>query len=155
MDERIKQLYESLHINQQTFAEFLGVSPATISSIIKHKSKPSLKIIEAIRKRYPNISLDWLMFGNGPMFLDEKSNDSASAPAPSTSEQNEPVLDFSDDSDSEVSAPSPTPFSKSVISTPKNTEKIVTKYVDKPQRHIAQIMVIYDDQTLETFVPKK
>jgi hypothetical protein len=29
------------------------------------------------------------------------------------------------------------------------------KYIDKPQRNITEIRIFFDDQTWETFVPKK
>ena len=29
------------------------------------------------------------------------------------------------------------------------------KYFDKPQRQVTEIRIFYDDQTWETFVPKK
>ena len=43
----------------------------------------------------------------------------------------------------------------SVDSTLKSRTKEVVKYVDKPQRKITEIRIFYDDQTWETFVPKK
>jgi hypothetical protein len=39
--------------------------------------------------------------------------------------------------------------------TPKNIAQAAVKYVDKPQRKITEIRIFYDDQTWETFVPKK
>ena len=42
-----------------------------------------------------------------------------------------------------------------VSNTPNNNEKILMKYLDKPQRQITEIRIFYDDQTWETFVPKK
>ncbi len=155
MEERIKLLMEHEHLNQQLFADFLGVSSATISSIINKKSRPTLKIVEAIRRKIPNISLDWLVFGTGPMFLDDKNKTATPTPTPTASSASEPVLDFSDDNEASKNVASPSNFNNGVNTTPKNKETVTVKYVDKPQRHISQIMVIYDDQTLETFVPKK
>ena len=39
--------------------------------------------------------------------------------------------------------------------TPKNQPHENVKYIDKPQRKITEIRIFYDDQTWETFVPKK
>ena len=36
-----------------------------------------------------------------------------------------------------------------------NIQKTVVKIVDKPQRKITEIRVFFDDQTWESFVPKK
>lgn len=42
-----------------------------------------------------------------------------------------------------------------VNATPKNMTHTEIKYIDKPQRKITEIRIFYDDQTWETFVPKK
>ncbi len=156
MKERIKQLMESTHLNQQGFANFLGVSPATINGILKDRSKPTLNIVEAIKNKFPGLSLDWLLYGNGDMYVGESkptfTPTSLTAPE-STS--------LSGDSDSFKSDSNPHPslnFSDpddSVKDTIKKTEKLVTKIIDKKQRIITEIRVFYDDQTWESFVPKK
>ena len=70
----------------------------------------------------------------------------------------EPTLDFggSEGSDSPTS-PSlfDQPQTHGVKRTPKNIANAAVKYVDKPQRKITEIRIFYDDQTWETFVPKK
>ena len=70
----------------------------------------------------------------------------------------EPTLDFggSEGSDSPTS-PSlfDQPQTHGVKRTPKNVANAAVKYVDKPQRKITEIRIFYDDQTWETFVPKK
>lgn len=48
-----------------------------------------------------------------------------------------------------------TPQMPGVNSTLKNRAQEVVKYIDKPQRKITEIRIFYDDQTWETFVPKK
>lgn len=42
-----------------------------------------------------------------------------------------------------------------VNNTPKKLSQETVKYIDKPQRKITEIRIFYDDQTWETFVPKK
>ena len=48
MKERIKQIMESQHMTQQTFAQFIQISPASLSSIFNDRTKPTLAIVEAI-----------------------------------------------------------------------------------------------------------
>lgn len=48
-----------------------------------------------------------------------------------------------------------TPENSGVNNTLKNISKETVKYIDKPQRKITEIRIFYDDQTWETFVPKK
>ena len=71
MKERIKRLMVSQHMTQQTFADFIGISSASLSSIFNGRTKPTLNTVEAIKGKFPKISLDWLMYGTEPMFNDE------------------------------------------------------------------------------------
>ena len=81
MKDRIKKIMESQHMTQQTFAQFIQMSPASLSSIFNGRTKPTLTIVEAIKQKIPALSTDWLMFGRGPMYTDEIS-----------SEENPPIL---------------------------------------------------------------
>lgn len=161
MKDRIRQIMESQHMTQQLFADYIGKSPATLSSIFTGRTRPTIEVVEAIKKKIPNINTDWLMFGSGEMYLlDETPHlDALSSPHegtdPSLFNPN-PMLDFDQSS---VSA------SQNVIQTPSINNSVKTtrseivrdevKYVDKPQRRIMEIRVFYDDQTYDTFVPAK
>ena len=68
MKERIRQLMEAQHMNQQSFAGSIGISNATLSSIFNGRTNPTNKIVEAIHNTFPNVRTDWLMWGTGPMF---------------------------------------------------------------------------------------
>ena len=144
-------------MTQQVFADYIQQSPATLSSIFNGRTRPTLNIVEAIKKKIPNISTDWLMFGAGEMYLpqNEASDQEENASNGPLQIQN-PMLDFD-------AAPSPTPQnsvqqpqnSNSVRSTRLDLERQEVKTIDKPQRRITEIRVFYDDQTWETFVPQK
>ena len=161
MKDRIRQIMESQHMTQQVFAEFIGVGAATLSSIFNDRTRPTLNIVEAIKKKIPNISTDWLMFGSGDMYLSENSNPNAGSESASQGPDNRqvgysPMLDFNENS-------SPTPQNtilqqqniNSVKSTRSENDRVEVKFIDKPQRKIVEIRVFYDDQTFDTFEPKK
>lgn len=171
MNERILQLMDSQHMNQQLFAELLGISSATISSIKKGRTQPTLGIVEAIKKKFPTINTDWLIFGKGPMFIDDKSGTSSQsvanqtqAPA-STSAQipsstpsgqaHEAVLDFNDDSDRVYDDGNSGSYNRTVRTAPNSNVVSTPKIINTQPKRISQILVFYDDKTWETFVPKK
>lgn len=151
MKDRIKKLMESQHMTQKEFAKFTGINEATLSGIFNDRTRPTLQTVDAIHNRFPKLSVEWLMFGTGPM---EVGASAASAPSSSTEE--------SASSNSQNAASSPLLFD-----TPSQQEtshkgefskegpKTVIKYIDKPQRHITEIRIFYDDQTWESFTPKK
>ena len=153
MKDRIRQLMENQHMTQQTFSEFIGISSASLSSLFNGRTNPTLNTVEALRRKFPQISLDWLMYGKGPMFKDENPDAEASDSAPQ-SRPDEGMLDFSASS-SAPSTPVAPLFKDGVNHTIKKTQSAELKYPDKPQRQITEIRIFYSDQTWETFVPKK
>lgn len=159
MKDRIIQLMETQHLTQQSFADLLGISASTLSNIIKEKSKPTLNQVEAIKSKFPSINIEWLLFGYGPMFKDAHPDASASPVGGS----NQQELSFDFGSSSPSASPSPAPSASRMapqsapidFSSPVQNVKEVVKYVEKKPRSITEIRVFYDDQTWETFVPKK
>ena len=154
MKDRIKQLMESQHMTQQTFADFIGISSASLSSIFNDRTKPTLNTVEAIRSKFPTISLDWLMYGKGVMFLD----DNPDVPAVENNRPNETVETSLMFDEPEPSTPRQVVGAS--VRVPSTTQQgyrqnVNVKNFDKPQRNITEIRIFFDDQTWETFVPKK
>ena len=52
-------------MTQQVFADFLQQSPATLSSIFNGRTRPTLQVIDAIKSKIPDISIEWLLYGQG------------------------------------------------------------------------------------------
>jgi DNA-binding XRE family transcriptional regulator len=170
MKDRIKTLMESQHMTQQAFADFLGINPATLSGIFNDRTKPTINIVEAVKKKFPDISLDWLMFGTGSMYQSSTTPETAPTPssptpsaAPSHSQQtqswnSEPTLDFGDALTPAPSHHYPTMGSGHQNGMRNTRPEIVreeVKIIDKPVRRDTEIRVYYDDQTWESFVPAK
>ena len=154
-------------MTQQVFAQFIGLSPASLSSMFTGRTNPSLNVVEAIKKKIPDINTDWLVFGSGSMYVSSSHSEQQSpisAGERTTSGPQESMLEFSD-------TPSPTPVAQSgrtpenrspvafqvnsVRNTRQNTSFEEVKNVDKPPRRVTEIRVFYDDQTWESFVPAK
>ncbi len=181
MKDRIRELLEYSGYNQNVFAEKISVAAATLSNILKGKTKPSLEIVQNIRSAFPEVNLLWLLDGKGSMLNSEVSS---SLVEKDQSDMPDHALHFSGDlfpdsksqSDSmDRISPSAIP-SKSVHSSISNEQfpgqtlasgyqmaqsytdskdiKMV-KIIDKPLRKVKEIQVFYDDDTYEVFVPRK
>lgn len=92
MKDRIREVMETQHMSQQVFAQFIEISTATLSSIFNGRTRPTLNIVEAIKKKLPQISIDWLLFGSGPMYVTEQSPTPPTSTSSSNYEQG--TLDF-------------------------------------------------------------
>ena len=66
--DRIRMIMEDQHMTQQVFADFLQQSPATLSSIFNGRTRPTLQVIDAIKTKIPDISIEWLLYGTGDMY---------------------------------------------------------------------------------------
>ncbi len=145
-------IMESQHMTQKVFAQFTGISEGSLSGVFNGHTRPTLQMVDLIHQRLPNISTDWLMYGQGPMYRDEVDNGAngetvgaTSSGGIASSSANAPLL-FSTD---EVMG-----NSKS-IEKGGNAARQIVKYIDKPARKITEIRVYYDDQTWESFAPGK
>lgn len=72
MNERIREFLISENKSSAQFAEEIGVQPSGISHILSGRNNPSLDFVIKMLERYRNISSDWLLFGNGPMYKESK-----------------------------------------------------------------------------------
>lgn len=166
MKDRIKQIMEAQHMTQQTFAAFIGISAATLSSIFQGRTKPTLNIVEAIKRKMPNIQTEWLMFGNGTM-LDNQEEQECLSSTPKITDGGEQMLNFGDDEISSANGASGlhsatqnlqvSQSKQAVQYSQAKRQPMQTNIIcnEKERRCITEIRVFYDDQTWESFVPKK
>ncbi len=150
MKERIKKIMESNHMTQKIFSQFTGISEGSLSGVLNNKTRPTLQMVDAIHKHFPQVSLEWLLYGVGSMEEVAATTDGEVQAGRTEAGQ--------------VDAAVASPFlfdAPQVSADPRNVCNPVggfqnqIKYIDRPQRKITEIRVFYDDQTWETFSPKK
>lgn len=159
MKDRIRQVMEYAHQSQQDFAATLGISPASLSSIFTGRTNPTNNHVNAIHHVFPEISVNWLMFGEGDMMTSKSGGEADTQP------DAEPAV--------ESVSPSHDLFeAQPVVQLPKNAIRpavdqrearqetycrpnpmLTAINVDKPARKIREIRVFFDDGTYESFVP--
>lgn len=68
---RLKTFMESAKISSSQFADTCGISRPTLSQILNGRNKKiSDELISKIHENYPQLSVLWLMFGEGDMVND-------------------------------------------------------------------------------------
>lgn len=162
---------ESQKMTQNDFAKFIGMSAGSLSGIFTGRTKPTLNIVEAIKKRIPNINTDWLMFGVGTMF-EQAGEEDAGREGGQT--YRDSLFNFDEDPEQQNPLPASASAAQPMVETAMQTRNrqiqeqrpVVTnqqreivrqevKYVERPQRQITEIRIYFDDLTYETFVPDK
>ena len=150
------------NMTQQEFAKAIDVSPASLSNIFNGKSNPTNNHVIAIHRRFPDININWLMFGEADMYTTASDGTKDGA-------RGEGTIKSGAEKVPEDACGDPTLFD---ISDPEHyaawarmedikdvddrNRKIpvvreVVKYIDKPQRKITEIRIFFDDGTFEVF----
>lgn len=167
MKDRIRQLMDDHNLSQQEFAQRLNLSAASLSSIFTGRTNPTNKHVLAIHNAFPEVNVNWLLFGEGDKF----SNPSVLS-TPSKQEVlvepilNDEVINSPYQTDLEASffnQPGGSAQQQQVLSTPKSESiyrsaslnSLTTNNIDKQRREIKEIRVFFDDGTYEIFVPSK
>ena len=141
MNTRLKQFLAAENITQAQFADSINVVRASVSHVLSGRNNPSFDFIKAMMVQYPNLNIDWLMFGKGKMYKD------ATRPEPA-----EDLL-FSDlDLEDEPRTQSPAPVEdvKPIIepSIELNTLTQVAQSAVS-QRKVKKILILFDDGTYQ------
>ena len=70
MNTRLKQFLSAENITQAQFADSINVVRASVSHVLSGRNNPSYEFIRSIMVQYPNLNIEWLMFGKGRMYKD-------------------------------------------------------------------------------------
>ena len=140
-------------MTQQEFAMFLGLSPATLSSIYNGRTRPTLAIVEMIKEKIPEISTDWLLFGKGEMKFDGDGDGDADGLSGAGS--SDVSLEIGGGSLNGGGPSNVGGSTDGLIDFKPSKDGLIpeVRYIERPQRKIVEIKIYYDDSTYETFVP--
>jgi transcriptional regulator with XRE-family HTH domain len=73
MKDRIILLIKAKNLTAAQFADEVGVQKSSISHIISGRNNASLDFIQKILIRYPEVNMEWIMLGKGPIFKGAES----------------------------------------------------------------------------------
>lgn len=178
MKDRIKQIQMMTKMSQQEFAKTIGVAPGSLSSVYSERIQPTSNYVVGIHKAFPNININWLMFGEGDMYVHPQTEETSSPIPSSENEQFDEAPSSASHAHTDMQQASlfdaPTPAQENVISfqnmrrptaqhspSPYPRAKAVVdqietaKNFDVHKREVKEIRVFFDDGTYETFVPSK
>ena len=155
LKERIKQLIRHYNLNDAAFAQKIQTNRSTLSQCLNGTNGVSKEIISKIHTAYPDVSTDWLLYGEGEPFKKQARN-----PFSFTSENeifrpdDGNVSKYGKDSGGESGD-----NSRQTSDDKAKTGNISTENADSQQREnkrrVVKIMVYYSDNTFETYSPDK
>ncbi|WP_052592174.1 hypothetical protein [Aureispira sp. CCB-QB1] len=75
--ERIEEVRKFLKLKKKEFAELLGYAYSqNYTNYLNGSSNLSIKMLRAIKDHIPNINADWILSGQGTMFLNSNTSTS-------------------------------------------------------------------------------
>lgn len=68
--KRLSELRKAKGLSVEEFAAKLGVKPSAVYGLQSDANKPSFDTLASIVHHFPDVSMDWLLTGAGPMLRD-------------------------------------------------------------------------------------
>lgn len=158
---RLKHYIESLGITVSQFADACGIPRPSMSQLLTGRNKKvSNTLMEQIHAAYPELSIMWLMFGEGDINNSDHSADGQDNPS------KEGINSVDTDNPSDNGKYLKENGLKNQINHPNTAENKTfaedLRILDlqrqiaamkKNPRKVTQITIYYEDSTFETFVP--
>ncbi len=97
MIDRIKKLLEKDQLSPSQFADEINIQRSSLSHVLSGRNKPSLDFVMKIKQRFPEINLDWLIFGDGDMLIkkiESSSKINKESPIHDSKTSNQQILNF-------------------------------------------------------------
>lgn len=157
MKDRIRLVMESEDMTPARFADTLQIGRPIISHILNGRNNPSLDVISRILSEIPHINAEWLISGKGSMYKDGINKQPTSSSIFTSDANGQPDLFAQNYTESTNDADNLKYEQENELTTPPNlidpSVKEVVRYIEKPERKIAKIIIYYSDNTFEEFNP--
>ncbi|HCS87929.1 MAG TPA: hypothetical protein DIW30_05890 [Bacteroidales bacterium] len=147
--DRLATLIQQENVSAKQFAEEVGIQPGTVSNILNGRNKPSLEVMQKVLKRYPQVSSDWLISGEEPMY--RKKDDSQQAllfDIPTRTQVGPKYSATIPKGDSETAVAS---IEQNPMSQRSDSNLLFTAQHTQNTKKIQKIVVFFDDGTFEEF----
>lgn len=133
MNTRLKQFLAAENITQAQFADTINVVRASVSHVLAGRNNPSYEFIRSIMIKYPELNIEWLIFGKGKMYKDSQ---------PRVDLAQDMLFPISEDSASKIEdthSEQPVTEIIEVETSDKSIQTIVN------QRKVSKVIILFDD----------
>lgn len=158
---RLKAIIDALDLSDSQFADACSISRPTLSLLLSGKNKKiSDVMLTQIHEAFPEVSILWLIFGEGEMFSSKEKGEEIK----NQSNENtvfKPTGQLDDEQLNLVNLKQLENIIQDVVNKSfeayrKTVENTLLK-ISEPstERKVSEITIYYDDSTFETFIPEK
>lgn len=153
---RIKRFLSINGIAYSIFADKCDIPRPTLSQLLNGRNKKiSNEVLDKIHVAYPELSMMWLMFGEGEM-MSEIGKNITNLQSSIFDENEELNEDIESDDIKQNHVQDANPVVEALQSLSMNMVKTQEKSgSSENEKRIVNIMVFYSDNSFESFVPNK
>ena len=157
MNTRLKQFIAAENITQAQLADNLNVVRASVSHILAGRNKPGYEFLSGLMSHYPNLNIEWLMFGKGKMYKTQEQHTIFESTSPAEENHDEIGIFTELAHQNEVVPEQPTtvqPVAQVQQGVTLNDIKTLVNTLQKPvnQRKLIKIMAFFDDGTFQELI---
>ena len=153
---RIKTFLSVNGIANSIFADKCDIPRPTLSQLLNGRNKKvSNEVLDKIHIAYPEVSMMWLMFGEGEMFTEIGKNITNAQSSIFDENQEFETEKISDENNSNIECEDSMSEVLQSISKNIGKKKLVKQSDSNSDKRIVNIMVFYSDNSFESFVPNK
>ncbi len=150
MVERIKMIMAHYEMKAAQFSDAIGIQRSAVSHVLSGRNKPSLDFVLRIKRRFPEVSLDWLTMGKGKMIL---SDSGAKADLFSVQPETDAVPETAISSGGALSGKAE-PQAEGEKQVPEAGDEPPAFYGRRmPDGEVRQMVFVYGDGTFRIFRP--
>ncbi|GAB3195684.1 transcriptional regulator with XRE-family HTH domain [Pontibacter aydingkolensis] len=142
MIDRIRELMEHKGFTSSQFADTVDVPRAVISHILSGRNKPSLEVVTKVVSAFPDVSMSWLLLGEGDMLIPLAAPVASLIDAAHTANATPKPQNLTEDSSTD-----------SGKVQKKKAATHTSEVNDLPGKTIEQIVIFYSDKTFTAYKP--
>lgn len=154
MKDRIEYIMQNKGLTPSQFAKIIGIKQASLSHILTGRNNPSLDVIMKINQTFPEINLEWLLYGKGEMeCMDNKPRTENLTEKNMQQNKTNYISDLFATTESQNQTIGEEPSTILNNNVTKETENY--KYIEIPPKKITEVRIFYNDGTYEILVPSR
>ena len=140
MKDRIAHIIRAKNLTAAEFALRLGIQPSNISHLLSGRNNPSLDFVKKLKETFPEYSLEWIIFGRGPITISEPFTPITPVESVSSNTfQEKPVEPM---------------VEETLFDQLKEEEHQIEQPKPSPTATLKQIILVYSDNTFEQISPR-
>lgn len=162
---RLKGFIESRNLTNSQFADRCGIPRPSLSQLLTGRNKKiSDVIVGQIHQAFPELSVLWLMFGEGPMLVPDPASSEGSVQEGGLFPESRNFADVDTEGGNfsnlnALNQPRKVASARSASEIDEGQKILeLERQIDKMRRNprkVSHITVYYDDSTFETFYPRR